>query len=173
MPITRSWAQRDLLMGEHQDGGGPLILLPAPDSHTRLQALITAWHTEQLNVALAGTQPFAVLQVATFAEGSKLSYSLSGVHFALNLPTWEGRTVVWRAGWVQACEFPIGASPHSGHYRALWRSHRQDGWRSTDDGRISATGSESDMRQNRQGSYLLFARLDSQPGAVAGPVSMD
>ena len=48
MPITRPLAQRDLLTGEHQDGGGPLILLPAPDSHTRLQALMTAWHTEQL-----------------------------------------------------------------------------------------------------------------------------
>ena len=150
MPITRSWAKRELLTGEHLDGGGPLILLPAPGSHTRLQALITSWHTEQLNVVLTGTQPFAVLQVARFAEGSKLSYSLSGVHFALNLTTWEGRTITWRAGWVQACVFHIGASPHSGHYRALWRSTRQDGWRSTDDGRISATASESDMRQNRQ-----------------------
>ena len=122
MPITRSWAKRELLTGEHLDGGGPLILLPAPGSHTRLQALITSWHTEQLNVVLTGTQPFAVLQVARFAEGSKLSYSLSGVHFALNLTTWEGRTITWRAGWVQACVFQIGASPHSGHHRALWRS---------------------------------------------------
>ena len=109
-----SWAKRDPLTGQHLDGGGP----PAPSSHTRLQALITSWHTEQHNVALTGTQPFAVLQVARFEEGSKLSYSLSGVHFALNLPTWEGRTITWRAGWVQACVFHIGASPHSGHYRA-------------------------------------------------------
>ena len=65
----------DLSTGEHLDGGGPLILLPAPDSHTRLQALITSWHTEQLDVALTGTQPFAVLQVARFAEGSKLCTS--------------------------------------------------------------------------------------------------
>ena len=173
MPIFRSWAKRDPLTGEHLDGGGPLILLPAPFSHTRLQALITSWHTEPLNVALTGTQPFAVLQVARFAEGSKLSYSLSGVHFALNLPIWEGRIITWRAGWVQAYVFHIGASPHNGHYRALWRSTRQDGWRSTDDGRASVTASESDMRQNRQGSYLLFVRLDSQPGAVAGPVSVD
>ena len=47
----RSWAKRDPLTGEHLDGGGPLILLPAPSSHTRLQALITSWHTEQHNVA--------------------------------------------------------------------------------------------------------------------------
>ena len=143
MPITRSWAKRDPLTGEHLDGGGPLILLPAPSSHTRLQALITSWHTEQLNVALTDTQAVAVLQVARFAEGSKLSYSLSGVHFALNLPTWERRNITWRAGWVQAC--------------SIARSGAQDRTlRSTDDGRVSATASESDMRQNRQGSYLLF-----------------
>ena len=30
-----------------------------------------------------------------------------------------------------------------------------------------------ELRRNRQGSYLLFVGLDSQSGAVAGPVSVD
>ena len=41
-PVTRPWAKRDPLTGQHLDGGGPLILMPAPSSHTRLQALITS-----------------------------------------------------------------------------------------------------------------------------------
>lgn len=149
MPITRSWAKRDLITGEHLDGGGPLILLPAPEAPSRLQSLINSWHSEKRDVALTGTQPFVVLQAARFTDRSKLSYSLSGLHFALNLPTWEGHTVEWRAGWVQACVFHIGDSPHRGHYRTLWRRARHEGWLFTDDGRSSITASESDMRQSR------------------------
>ena len=102
-------------------------------SYTRTEE--GCWHTTL----------FAVLQVARFAEGSMLSYSLSGVHLESGLGP-------------SLCISHWGTIAHSG---------------GATDRMAGALQTMVELRRNRQGSYLQFVGLDSQSGAVAGPVSVD
>ena len=108
--------------------------------------------------------------VARFVEGRKLHYTLSGLHRPISIPQWTpaGPAESLR-GWVQSCIFHIGDGPHSGHYRCIWRKTSDDNWQSTDDGRSSVAASESDMRQARNGGYILLVRPFLQDQPVAGP----
>ena len=47
-----------------------------------------------------------------------------------------------------------------------------DNWQSTDDGRSSVAASESDMRQARNGGYILLVRPFLQDQPVAGPLDL-
>ena len=169
-PISRPWETKDPETGSTLDRGGPLLLLPTPvgQDTARLQDLLDAWSGTPAHTALNGQQSLVTVAVARFVEGRKLHYSLSGLHRPISIPQWTpaGPAESVR-GWVQSCIIHIGDGPHSGHYRCIWRktSDRQ----STDDGRSSVAASESDMRQARNGGYILLVRPFLQNQPVAGP----
>ena len=151
-PISRPWETKDPETGSTLDRGGPLLLLPTPvgQDTASLQDLLDAWSGTPAHTALNGQQSLVTVAVARFVEGRKLHYTLF-------------------QGWVQSCIFHIGDGPHSGHYRCIWRKTSDDNWQSTDDGRSSVAASESDMRQARNGGYILLVRPFLQDQPVAGP----
>ena len=171
-PISRPWETKDPETGSTLDRGGPLLLLPTPvgQDTASLQDLLDAWSRTPAHAALNGQQSLVTVAVARFVEGRKLHYTLSGLHRPISIPQWTpaGPAESLR-GWVQSCIFHIGDGPHSGHYRCIWRKTSDDNWQSTDDGRSSVAASESDMRQARNGGYILLVRPFLQDQPVAGP----
>ena len=171
-PISRPWETKDPETGSTLDRGGPLLLLPTPvgQDTARLQDLLDAWSGTPAHTALNGQQSLVTVAVARFVEGRKLHYTLSGLHRPISIPQWTpaGPAESLRS-WVQSCIFHIGDGPHSGHYRCIWRKTSDDNWQSTDDGRSSVAASESDMRQARNGGYILQVRPFFQDQPVAGP----
>ena len=171
-PISRPWETKDPETGSTLDRGGPLLLLPTPvgQDTASLQDLLDAWSGTPAHTALNGQQSLVTVAVARFVEGRKLHYTLSGLHRPISIPQWTpaGPAESLR-GWVQSCIFHIGDGPHSGHYRCIWRKTSDDNWQSTDDGRSSVAASESDMRQARNGGYILLVRPFLQDQPVAGP----
>ena len=171
-PISRPWETKDPETGSTLDRGGPLLLLPTPvgQDTARLQDLLDAWSGTPAHTALNSQQSLVTVAVARFVEGRKLHYSLSGLYRPISIPQWTpaGPAESLR-GWVQSCIIHIGDGPHSGHYRCIWRKTSDDNWQSTDDGRSSVAASESDMRQARNGGYILLVRPFLQDQPVAGP----
>ena len=156
LPLTRRWAAVDLTTGRLAVEGGPLVMLMQHSESKPLQFLIDEWASVPPNTTLLGQQKHAIFTVARFTGSGKNHLPITSYSQELRVPVlYEGSIRMERA-YVQSCVFHIGSTPHSGHYRAIWRSTPTSEWRSTDDHRRSLKATDSDQRQVRHGSYIFF-----------------
>ena len=102
-----------------------------------LQSLIDAWALVPPNTTLLGQQRHAVFTVARFTGSGKNHFPITSYGQELRVPVLFQGSIRLERAYVQSCVFHIGSTPHSGHYRTIWRSTPTSEWQSTDDHRRS------------------------------------
>ena len=167
IPLTRRWATVNPASGRLADEGGPIVMLLQHSTSSTLQSLIDAWSVTPPDSALMGQQTHAILAVARFTGAGKNHHPVTAINGDLTIPVLQGGAISREQAFVQSCIFHIGPSPHSGHYRTIWRSSPTSPWQSTDDQRSSQRATESDQRQVRHGSYLFFLTFRAEEPASA------